>query len=83
MAKRPLPDTQELWMFEQGNALAHACEKVRNWLSSLCGFGVMQWHAKRSDLNWIEYMWRNVWSRLQKQSDLSPRNIEAATQQEW
>jgi hypothetical protein len=38
---------------------------------------------KGVSLSWIEYMWGNVSSRLQKRSDLSPRNFEVAIQHEW
>jgi hypothetical protein len=83
MAKRPLAEAQPWWNFQQDNVEAHACKKVKNWLSSQCGFQVMQWHAKSLDLSWIENMWGIVSSRLQKRLDLSPRSFEAAIQHEW
>jgi hypothetical protein len=46
MAKRPSAEAQHKWIFQQDNATAHACKKVRNWLSSQSGFQVMQWPAK-------------------------------------
>jgi hypothetical protein len=65
MAKSPLAEAQHQWIFQRDIAKAHTCKKVRNWLSSLCGVQVMQWHAKSSDLSWIENMWGIVSSRLQ------------------
>jgi hypothetical protein len=32
MAKRPSAEAQHPWIFQQDNAKAHACKKVRNWL---------------------------------------------------
>jgi hypothetical protein len=50
MAKRHLAEEQHHWIFQEDNAKAHACKKVRDRLSSQCGFQVMQWLAKSPDL---------------------------------
>jgi hypothetical protein len=64
MAKRPLAKAQHEWIFQEDNAKAHVRKKVRNWLSSQCGFKVMLCLAKSHSLNWIENMWGIVSSRL-------------------
>jgi hypothetical protein len=83
MTKRPRAEVQHQWIFQQDNAKAHVCKKVRSWLSSQCGFPVMQWPAESPDLSWIENMWGIVTSRLQKRSDLSPSKFEGALQHDW
>ena len=83
VAKGPLVEAQHPWIFPQYNAKAHACKKVRNWPSSRCGFQVMQWLAKCPNPSWNERMWGIVSRWLQKRSDLSPRNFEAAMQNGW
>jgi isopentenyl diphosphate isomerase/L-lactate dehydrogenase-like FMN-dependent dehydrogenase len=70
MAKRPSAEARHEWSFQ--HAIAPASKKVGNWLSSQCGFRVMQWPTKSLDLSWIKNMWGIVPSRLQKKVDLSP-----------
>jgi len=83
MLKRPKAEALQKWVFQQDNAKAHVCKKVSRWLSSKCSLQVMKWPAKSPDLSWIENMWGIVSSRLQKRSDLSPHNFEAAMHHEW
>ena len=83
VAKVPLVEAQHPWIFPQYIAKAHACKKVRNWSSSRCGFQGMQWVAKCRNSSWNERMWGIVSRWLQKRSDLSPPNFEAAMQYGW
>ena len=70
------------WVFQQDNARPHTAKITQDWLASQ-HFQLMKWPAKSPDLSWIESIWAWMADALNRRTDLTEENFEAAIMETW
>lgn len=70
------------WVFQQDNARPHTAKITQDWLASQ-QFQLMKWPAKSPDLSWIESIWAWMADALNRRTDLTEANFQAAVMETW